>query len=124
MPLKDGLPQALDCDVKEVEDVAKQISFGPYEAIFQSSQKPVLVVTSMGAQSTGKSYQLNHLGGTLFDVSGEYHASLISHVLQQIHLAVLWKTRTSVPPKLPVSDSTWHYIENLIFHKSPLQKTH
>eukprot|EP00884_Botryococcus_braunii_P007870 jgi/Botrbrau1/17084/Bobra.0611s0002.1 len=70
MPLKDGLPQPLDCDVKEVEDVARQISFGPYEAIFQSSQKPVLVVTSMGAQSTGKSYQLNHLGGTLFDVSG------------------------------------------------------
>eukprot|EP00884_Botryococcus_braunii_P007508 jgi/Botrbrau1/16759/Bobra.0269s0003.4 len=70
IPLTDGLPQALSTDVKEVEDAAKQISFGAYEAIFQSCPKPLLVVTSMGAQSTGKSYQLNHLGGTLFDGSG------------------------------------------------------
>ena len=30
----------------------------------------VIVISAMGAQSTGKSYQLNHLGGCLFDASG------------------------------------------------------
>lgn len=88
LPLTDGLPQAFDYDVKEVEDVAKQISFGAYEAIFQSCPKPVLVVTSMGAQSTGKSYQLNHLGGTLFDVSGEHHIPWLYPALSAFQLNI------------------------------------
>ncbi|KAH3761867.1 e3 ubiquitin-protein ligase trip12 [Pelomyxa schiedti] len=51
--------------------VAEGISFGLLDAIFSSCfNKPVLVVTSMGKQSTGKSYTLNHLLGVLFDISG------------------------------------------------------
>ncbi|KAH3761863.1 Sterol 3-beta-glucosyltransferase [Pelomyxa schiedti] len=51
--------------------VAEGISFGLLDAIFSSClSKPVLVVTSMGKQSTGKSYTLNHLLGVLFDISG------------------------------------------------------
>ncbi|KAH3767692.1 E3 ubiquitin-protein ligase TRIP12 [Pelomyxa schiedti] len=56
---------------KDQHDVALEISFGLLESIFASSaRKPVFVVTSMGKQSTGKSYVLNHLLGVLFDISG------------------------------------------------------
>jgi hypothetical protein len=87
--LSDGLPHAFDPDVKDVADIAKQITFGPYEAIFQSCNDAVLVVTSMGAQSTGKSYQLNHLGGTLFDVSGEHYCPVVEHEYLLWHLPSL-----------------------------------
>jgi len=53
-----------------MEDIAQTIRFGLYDSLLNAVNWPVLVVSSMGAQSTGKSYQLNHLGGTLFDVSG------------------------------------------------------
>lgn len=38
--------------------------------VLAAAKVPVVVVSSMGAQSTGKSFQLNHLGGCLFDVAG------------------------------------------------------
>ncbi|CAG8641441.1 26067_t:CDS:10, partial [Dentiscutata erythropus] len=44
--------------------------FGWYEGIFKYfGDKPVKVVSSMGEQSCGKSYMLNHLIGTTFDGS-------------------------------------------------------
>ncbi|KAI9431440.1 hypothetical protein BJY52DRAFT_1423128 [Lactarius psammicola] len=51
VPLKDGV-----------------FSFGWYESIFQSywASKPVKVVSSMGEQSVGKSFALNHLADTSF----------------------------------------------------------
>ncbi|KAH3767687.1 E3 ubiquitin-protein ligase TRIP12 [Pelomyxa schiedti] len=56
---------------KDQNDVADEISFGLLESVFAScTRKPVFVVTSMGKQSTGKSYVLNHLLGVLFDISG------------------------------------------------------
>ncbi|KAL5513533.1 hypothetical protein ACEPAH_3932 [Sanghuangporus vaninii] len=71
IPLKDGVwaPEVekslLGADVGRVAD---SLSFGWYESIFQSymSTKNVKVVSSMGEQSVGKSFALNHLADTSF----------------------------------------------------------
>eukprot|EP01119_Soliformovum_irregulare_P015879 TRINITY_DN4538_c0_g1_i3.p1 TRINITY_DN4538_c0_g1~~TRINITY_DN4538_c0_g1_i3.p1 ORF type:complete len:2418 (+),score=551.37 TRINITY_DN4538_c0_g1_i3:532-7785(+) len=51
-------------------DFASQIRLGLYEAVLGGWDGPVKVVTSMGKQSTGKSYTLNHLSGSLFNIAG------------------------------------------------------
>ena len=53
-----------------VADLEDAIEFGLYEQILDSWPGPVKVVSSMGKQSTGKSYMLNHLTGSMFDISG------------------------------------------------------
>ncbi|KAI0751604.1 hypothetical protein C8Q80DRAFT_1158354 [Daedaleopsis nitida] len=71
IPLKDGVWSAelerslLGADVAKIID---SISFGWYESLFQSymAKKPVKVVSSMGEQSVGKSFALNHLVDTSF----------------------------------------------------------
>ncbi|KAI1789535.1 hypothetical protein LXA43DRAFT_892776, partial [Ganoderma leucocontextum] len=71
LPLKDGVwsPEVerslLGADVAKIVD---SISFGWYESLFQSymATKPVKVVSSMGEQSVGKSFALNHLVDTSF----------------------------------------------------------
>ncbi|GBB89840.1 hypothetical protein RclHR1_16670008 [Rhizophagus clarus] len=75
-PLKDGL-SSNECyliepeyDIRHVEKISKNISFGWYEGIFKHfGNKKVKVVSSMGEQSCGKSFMLNHLVGTTFDGS-------------------------------------------------------
>lgn len=51
-----------------VGEIATSLSFGWYESIFASyfARKPVRVISSMGEQSVGKSYALNHLADTSF----------------------------------------------------------
>ena len=58
--------------VKAVDtyDLAKAIRFGAYDGLIKHWDGPIKVVTSMGKQGTGKSYMLNHLFGTKFDISG------------------------------------------------------
>ncbi|KIJ06969.1 hypothetical protein PAXINDRAFT_103161 [Paxillus involutus ATCC 200175] len=71
VPLKDGVYSTelerslLGADVNRIVD---SLTFGWYESIFQSymSTKPVKVVSSMGEQSVGKSFALNHLVDTSF----------------------------------------------------------
>ncbi|KAI0290685.1 hypothetical protein BC826DRAFT_1176746, partial [Russula brevipes] len=71
VPLADGVISAelerslLGADVNQIVD---KLSFGWYESIFQSymASKPVKVVSSMGQQSVGKSFSLNHLVDTSF----------------------------------------------------------
>ncbi|ETN98196.1 hypothetical protein RFI_39317 [Reticulomyxa filosa] len=46
------------------------IQFGGYDALINSWPGKIRVVSSMGKQSTGKSYMLNHLLGCKFDISG------------------------------------------------------
>ncbi|TFK93593.1 hypothetical protein K466DRAFT_91996 [Polyporus arcularius HHB13444] len=66
IPLKDGV-WSTDFETSllgaEVAHIVDSISFGWYESIFQSylATKPVRVVSSMGEQSVGKSFALNHL---------------------------------------------------------------
>ncbi|KAI9455080.1 hypothetical protein BJY52DRAFT_1151944 [Lactarius psammicola] len=71
VPLKDGVlsteleKSLLGADVNKIVD---SLSVGWYESIFQSywASKPVKVVSSMGEQSVGKSFTLNHLLDTSF----------------------------------------------------------
>ncbi|CAE6410025.1 unnamed protein product [Rhizoctonia solani] len=71
IPLKDGIlnpafeRQLLGADVPAI---INSISVGWYESLFQSymATKPVRVVSSMGEQSVGKSYCLNHFADTSF----------------------------------------------------------
>ncbi|KAG1768958.1 hypothetical protein EDD22DRAFT_843764 [Suillus occidentalis] len=71
IPLKDGVysteleKSLLGADVNRIVDY---VSFGWYESLFQSymAKKPVKLVSSMGEQSVGKSFSLNHLVDTSF----------------------------------------------------------
>ncbi|KAG9082469.1 hypothetical protein FRC06_004977, partial [Ceratobasidium sp. 370] len=71
IPLKDGVwdpvheRSLLGADVPTV---IEKLSLGWYESLFQSymATKPVRVVSSMGEQSVGKSYCLNHFADTSF----------------------------------------------------------
>lgn len=56
---------------EDIVDLSKSLRLGPFEALLNSHEGPVKVVCALGQQSVGKSYQLNHLGGTFFDVAGE-----------------------------------------------------
>ncbi|KXZ54769.1 hypothetical protein GPECTOR_4g839 [Gonium pectorale] len=70
-PLSNGRPLQLDEEVNDIRGVAQTVSLGLYDAVFATlSSLPVYAVSSMGSQSVGKSYQLNHFGGCYFDVSG------------------------------------------------------
>ncbi|KAF8488922.1 hypothetical protein F5888DRAFT_1622603, partial [Russula emetica] len=71
VPLKDGVVSAqLEKSLlrAEVNKIVDSLSLGWYESIFQSywASKPVKVVSSMGEQSVGKSFTLNHLVDTSF----------------------------------------------------------
>ncbi|GBB87958.1 hypothetical protein RclHR1_14460001 [Rhizophagus clarus] len=76
-PLRDGLstednghPAELIDGYRPVDSIARNISFGWYEGIFKHfGDRQVKVVSSMGEQSCGKSYLLNHLIGSTFDGS-------------------------------------------------------
>ncbi|KAI6143616.1 hypothetical protein BKA82DRAFT_3983845 [Pisolithus tinctorius] len=71
IPLQDGVYSTeLERSLlgAEVNRIVDSISFGWYESLFQSymATKPVRVVSSMGEQSVGKSYALNHFVDTSF----------------------------------------------------------
>ncbi|KAH7918945.1 hypothetical protein BV22DRAFT_1041330 [Leucogyrophana mollusca] len=71
VPLKDGVSSSeLEKSLlgAEVSRIVDSLSFGWYESLFQSymASKPVKVVSSMGEQSVGKSFALNHLVDTSF----------------------------------------------------------
>ncbi|KAJ7430289.1 hypothetical protein FB451DRAFT_1500209, partial [Mycena latifolia] len=71
LPLKDGVTSAaLERSLlgAEVGQIVDALSLGWYESVFQSymTAKPVKVVSSMGEQSVGKSFSLNHLADTSF----------------------------------------------------------
>ncbi|KAJ3555967.1 hypothetical protein NM688_g2284 [Phlebia brevispora] len=71
VPLKDGVwstEQERSLLGATVDQVIDNLTFGWYESIFQSymASKPVRVVSSMGEQSVGKSFALNHLVDTSF----------------------------------------------------------
>ncbi|KAF8262193.1 hypothetical protein EI94DRAFT_1451063, partial [Lactarius quietus] len=71
VPLADGVISAeLERSLlgAEVNQIVDRLSFGWYESIFKSymASKPVKVVSSMGQQSVGKSFALNHLVDTSF----------------------------------------------------------
>ena len=56
--------------VKSTIELAASISFELYNAVFRMWTGNVKVISSMGKQSTGKSFTLNHLTGSSFNISG------------------------------------------------------
>ena len=90
-PLKDGSPNDAELDGghgHHVDSIAKTISFGWYEGILKYfGDKKVKVVSSMGEQSCGKSFMLNHLVGTTFDGSAMVRLKLfLKFFLKKFHL--------------------------------------
>uniref|UniRef100_H3GXA1 VWFA domain-containing protein n=1 Tax=Phytophthora ramorum TaxID=164328 RepID=H3GXA1_PHYRM len=62
-----GEPETNGTDASEI---AQTIRFGLLSPLLEAWNGRCVVVTSMGKQSTGKSYFLNHLTGTSFAISG------------------------------------------------------
>lgn len=68
--MKDGLHLPSDAAYTDAVSLSRLLSFGPYDSLLASWHRPVKVVSSMGKQSSGKSYLLNHLSGSLLNISG------------------------------------------------------
>ncbi|KAH9289246.1 hypothetical protein KI387_033363, partial [Taxus chinensis] len=68
--LKDGLQIPHDINYVDSLSLANSVRFGFYDTVLNSWKGKIKVISSMGKQSSGKSYLLNHLSGSLFDVSG------------------------------------------------------
>jgi len=83
--LKDGLREDVS-DFSSLSELADFISFGLYELVLESNENPVVVISSMGKQSTGKSYMLNHLAGqTDRSRNQRSHKKRICHSPQNQH---------------------------------------
>ena len=67
--LHKGQPVSLD-SVHIASDLADKIHLGLYESIFKAWNGDIKVISSMGKQSTGKNYTLNHLTGSSFNIAG------------------------------------------------------
>ncbi|KAH9291719.1 hypothetical protein KI387_043088 [Taxus chinensis] len=68
--LKDGLQIPHDISYVDSVSLANSIRFGFYDVVLNSWKGEIKVISSMGKQSSGKSYLLNHLSGSLLDVAG------------------------------------------------------
>ena len=68
--LKDGLQIPADVNYNDSVSLANSIRFGFYDAVLSTWKDKIKVISSMGKQSSGKSYLLNHLSGSLLDVAG------------------------------------------------------
>lgn len=70
--LRNGQASTLDNLFQELQavDIARSIRFGLLSPLLKAWQSRCVVITSMGKQSTGKSYQLNHLTGSSFAIAG------------------------------------------------------
>lgn len=69
-PLVDGLQIPSNANYADALSLAGMIRFGFYESMLESWVGEIKVISSMGKQSSGKSYLLNHLSGSLLDVAG------------------------------------------------------
>lgn len=68
--LKDGLQIPPDVSYVDSVSLSNSIRFGFYDAVLSNWKGKIKVISSMGKQSSGKSYLLNHLSGSLLDVAG------------------------------------------------------
>ncbi|XP_057826276.2 uncharacterized protein LOC131038027 [Cryptomeria japonica] len=68
--LRDGLQLPPSVRYMDSVSLANSIRFGFYDAVLSSWKGKIKVISSMGKQSSGKSYLLNHLSGSLLDVAG------------------------------------------------------
>ncbi|CAI5746310.1 unnamed protein product [Peronospora destructor] len=95
--LHDGVDQSLDeldVDVQAwgAADIAESIRFGLLSPLLCAWRGRCVVITSMGKQSTGKSYFLNHLTGSSFAIAGNRctdGAWMTLRIMQDVLLVVL-----------------------------------
>ncbi|CAI5706320.1 unnamed protein product [Peronospora farinosa] len=95
--LHDGMDQSLDeldVDVQAwgAADIAESVRFGLLSPLLCAWRGRCVVITSMGKQSTGKSYFLNHLTGSSFAIAGNRctdGAWMTLRIMQDILLVVL-----------------------------------
>ncbi|CEG45844.1 hypothetical protein F443_03135 [Plasmopara halstedii] len=76
----------------EAADIAESIRFGLLSPLLYAWQGRCVVITSMGKQSTGKSYFLNHLTGSSFAIAGNrctHGAWMTLRIMQDFLLVVL-----------------------------------
>ncbi|KAH7282154.1 hypothetical protein KP509_35G015200 [Ceratopteris richardii] len=66
----DGLEIPSKVVYSDAVSLASVLHFGTYDLLLESWKGEVKVISSMGKQSSGKSYLLNHLAGSLLDVAG------------------------------------------------------
>ncbi|KAH7282153.1 hypothetical protein KP509_35G015100 [Ceratopteris richardii] len=66
----DGLEIPPNVDFSDAVSLASVLQFGTYDLLLEPWKGKIKVVSSMGKQSSGKSYLLNHLAGSLLDVAG------------------------------------------------------
>ncbi|KAH7282158.1 hypothetical protein KP509_35G015400 [Ceratopteris richardii] len=66
----DGLEIPSNVEFSDAVSLANILHFGTYDLLLESWKGKIKVVSSMGKQSSGKSYLLNHLAGSLLDVAG------------------------------------------------------
>ncbi|GLJ12793.1 hypothetical protein SUGI_0197940 [Cryptomeria japonica] len=69
-PLIDGLQIPPHLTYTDSISLANLMHFGLYDAVLNQWDGKIKVISSMGKQSSGKSYLLNHLSGSLLDVAG------------------------------------------------------
>ncbi|KAG0585018.1 hypothetical protein KC19_3G251200, partial [Ceratodon purpureus] len=69
-PLMDGLQIPPHLNYVDALALADIVRFGFYESVLDGWTGDIKVISSMGKQSSGKSYLLNHLSGSLLDVAG------------------------------------------------------
>jgi hypothetical protein len=70
LALKDGFQIPPELSYDDSLSLANLITFGIYDTVLRNWEGEIIVVSSMGKQSSGKSYLLNHLSGSLLDVAG------------------------------------------------------
>ncbi|ETP28980.1 hypothetical protein F442_21797 [Phytophthora nicotianae P10297] len=70
--MTNGKATSMDAQSQNLQavDIARSIRFGLLSPLLESWQGRCIVITSMGKQSTGKSYLLNHLTGSSFAIAG------------------------------------------------------
>ena len=68
--LSNGMHMRSQADQLDIFSIADAVGFGMYDSILSGWTGDVRVISTMGMQSTGKSFWLNHFAGTLFNVSG------------------------------------------------------
>ncbi|KAG6965733.1 hypothetical protein JG688_00007063 [Phytophthora aleatoria] len=94
--LHDGMDQSLEPE-DEIQawgaaDIAESIRFGLLSPLLCAWRGRCVVITSMGKQSTGKSYFLNHLTGSSFAIAGNRctdGAWMTLRIMQDVLLVVL-----------------------------------
>ena len=69
LALRYGFQMPLELSYTNILSLTNLITFGIYDTVLSNWEGEIIVISSMGKQSNGKSYLLNHLSRSLLDVA-------------------------------------------------------